>query len=207
MPESREPQLSVALSPADWEGCQIALWELAFTAEEELGELEKQVDAAYELHGQKKSIENENNYWDLFKRLNELKNQEADLLRVIEKVEEGTATEEDVLPFFPQDPAEDDEPLLSKKKRAMLVEAERRGDQSDLQLRLASLGIDTLMVTGNGSETTRLTTGRRQTKVRMNLTAFAAENEFSYRTADTHGGKMRGTSNKGKKNRGGKSRV
>jgi|GEM_PF-5413570 len=127
---------------------------------------------------------------------------ESRLLELIERVEAGTQLDSpDVWEFIPA--LRPEESNSKGQENNLVTERESRRKRAiDRALaffagdRFDPFSIAPFDSELRGLQTTKLTTGRRRTKIHGNLNALEAADVFFIATADTHDGKMRGASNK-----------
>ena len=131
------------------------------------------------LYEQELLAKKETEYWRISEKLQDIKDQEDQLIQTLQNLEAGIIDEEVIQKLVPQT---QETGHISKKKRRILEEKER-------------LGIDPREIAWDmyrefGSNQTRLTTGRHRKQVKGSFDPTSAADEFFYRTADTHGGKV-----------------
>ncbi len=173
------------------------LWEVAAKISQQLTDLEARSVALYaeveklrssgSIIGADKDYNDKiKEYWTTMEEINLARAKENRLQTVIEKVSAATATDEDISEFLDDKKSNAEQPI-SKRRRAILKEADRMrrisGDRGYLD--------SDLITDSRGRETTRLTTGRNASAVKgVTITSESALGEFLHRTADTHGGKV-----------------
>lgn len=127
----------------------------------------------------------EKEYWLIFEKINNLRVKENKLQSVLEKVAKGTATIEEIAEFV-NIHENNTEPVISKRKRAIREEALRMAAMANSRY-LA----DNFVTSAHKKTTTNhLTTGRHASAVKGNIRPEEAESVFTYKTTDTHGGKV-----------------
>lgn len=134
------------------------------------------------LHKQDLRREDEEKYWEIKGKIDEIKKQEDELEEIILKIEEGNVSKDEIEKVLPKQTEE--EKHLSKRKRRILEEKRR-------------LGIDPREIMSEmygefGSEKMHLTTGRHGNGVKNlgNTDPLSAAAHFFFATTDTHGGKV-----------------
>jgi hypothetical protein len=204
-PTGESPQIP-EFSAADWQACSEMLWDQAYQTAEENESLKAQSEKAFgevsilresrNLFDQEKASNKESTYWELVGRLNNSKEHETKLLETLERIEEGTATEEEVLPLLP---AEEDQPeeKLSKRKQAILREQDRLQRLGVLP-RIEYLGVFDSEIGQDKNvlaptDVRRVASGHNRKRLAPSDRVYAsdAEGRFIEATQDTHGGKAR----------------
>lgn len=192
--------------PTSPEGWSDLLWEKAADLAESRKAITSVVNAIFEELGNKgknmhprDKVDRENEYWQYMKQLDEVKKEEQALEDALVEVGSGTVLEEKLMELL-DIPKKQTEEKLSKKKRKerefyeRLMNDPRMRDAIDLGI-VPPLRRSRWRGFGGYSEapqTTHLTTGRHATDVKNlgTVTPEQAEEEFYYKTADTHGGKV-----------------
>ena len=128
----------------------------------------------------------EEEYWYLHAQHLQVVQEEEAITGLLERIEEGAASLEEVLAFVPEaGETEEVEPTLSKKKQAIAREQERFGSTQVLDINIVG-GVVA------ASDPRRISSGRnRKRVVASDLSSYDAQDVFYSVTADTHGGKSR----------------
>lgn len=146
-------------------------------------EISAMYDSQLNLHEKEVLRDKVAEYNRIATKLQDITVQEDRVTQALESIEAGEidiVTLRDLLP-----PPIEQNAQMSKRRRRMIEER-------------AALGVDPRELEWDlylefGSNATRLSTGRRKTKITGNYDSWIAEGEFYYQTADTHGGKVRRT--------------
>jgi len=127
-------------------------------------------------------------YWDILDQINQVGENESEVENLLLRLGEGKVGEKEIQDLFPD---EFSQKKVSKRKQRIQEEIRRLG--YDPRDRFSS-------PLGNGftSDPHRVTTGRGAKCIKGNLDPLTAVDEFMYRTADTHGGKVRRRKKSGK---------
>lgn len=204
---NKSPQEAGNFTEGQWKACRDILWDQAAEAADIHDGLQLRANGMYEriqgkdfsrlnLHEQGLRANEESEYWAMSRRLSEFSAREENLLAILERIDSGEATVEEVIPFLP--PASDEEQeRLSKRRQAMRREKEKLGVSTSViesELFIAGLGLVSV------TDPRRIASGRnRQRLVSANgVSTNEASGVFFDVTADTHGGKSRGHGKSGK---------
>lgn len=196
----------VVFSADEWQLYTNILWDHADEAssvcvglqsrlEEFYDELHSQGAARLNLHQQELHAEQVEKYWEMQRQLMDMKAREERLLTLLERIDEGTATPNQVLAVLPQSSSQEEQ-KQSKRKQAIQKEQERLGtDQREINWALFMTGVGMISVT----DPRRIASGRNRTRLVSadGVSIYAAEGLFYEATADTHGGKVRNNGKSG----------
>ncbi len=173
---------------------QVDYEKLIWVKAEELGDLEKEIQAHLEsleekisarpfrslnLHKREERAEDEKVYWQLQAELRKLQEDENRLQQYLEDLERGVVDDELIKGFLSQVRESQDETRISKRKKRILEERERSGvDPRNVDSEL-----------GLGANPSSLSTGRHLKRVKTGGHDDPV-GAFYYYTTDTHGGKV-----------------
>lgn len=192
-------EVVIPLSPVD------LLWAYAYSISDRRAQQEAWLDEREELlfgqntallsmHDRQALAEQEVEYRKGYTILVDTKADEAAVLNLLERLEDGTVDEEEVLSFIPPEFIEEE---INKSKTPEPEVVETGLALSRSYLFAFSPYLRPLI--SEGREPERLTTGRnlKALNARGKLLGSQAVDEFFYVTADTHGGKVRGAGKNG----------
>jgi hypothetical protein len=177
-----------------------ALWEKAESLDQNIKS--KQADQST-IMAKRKRAENtpippwdlaklEGDYWNLDTEISALQKQVGDILSLLERIDgDQEFSDSEVFAFVPE--LKPEEEHLSKKKLALIRDGKYTADTPHSE----GYGFGHFFrpaVSATPTNGRFVTTGRNATKVQGAIDPMFAEEEFNYRTADTHGGKVRGGS-------------
>jgi hypothetical protein len=123
--------------------------------------------------------ETDTKYRNTLEQIGIIQEQENLIQEALEKLEQSQIEEEELEKIVPHEQQDTEE--ISRRKRKRIEEMEKLG--------VDPREIDYFMHREFNSNPTKLTTGRHQKSIHGNLSTRDAEQEFYYRTTDTHGGK------------------
>jgi hypothetical protein len=136
------------------------------------------------LHQRELRAAQENEYWRLKEKIDEISAEENRVQKVLEDIGNDRNVDLKELNTLIKQPTREDQTKLSKRKQRILEEKQRSG--------IDPREINYFIWREFGSDAMALTTGRHAKGVKNlgNVSPDQASNEFFYRTADTHGGKV-----------------
>jgi hypothetical protein len=199
---------SLSLTPEQSAEYEALLWEKAEQVGELRTTLQKQLEVMYaeieakkaahpNLHELELLAQQESEYWNLYRQLQEMNGVEETILKILERIEEGSATEEEILatlPTYAKAPTEE-EKKESKRKQAIA-----RQERFTPETTCTYLGEAGLLYLFGGypsfgyrqtstTDPRRIASGRNRRRVSSGN--GVSETDFYEATADTHGGKSR----------------
>jgi hypothetical protein len=198
---------SFSLTPEQSDEYEALLWEkaeqvgelrISIQAQVEVmyAEIEAKRDANPNLHEQELLSKEEGEYWVLYQQLQEIIGVEKVILQLLEQIEEGSASKEEILSSLPSDVETPSDEEIKESKRKQAVAREKRFTPETTYTYLGEAGL--LYLFGGNSfrhsrtqatDPRRIASGRNKKKV----TSGNGMSEFDFyeATADTHGGKTR----------------
>jgi hypothetical protein len=202
---------SIPAGSADHEAL---LWEKAEQVGELRTSLQAQLDSIYaeieakratqlNLHEQELLVQQEAEYWKLHRQLQEIIGVEEAILQLLERIEEGSATEVEVLAALPVGAKSQTEEEKKESKRRQAIEREKRFTPELTYHYLGEAGLLYLFSDYPSlryrhtpeTDPRRIASGRNRSRVSSGN--GVSESDFYAATADTHGGKSRRPSKAG----------
>lgn len=203
------PRSLQTFTPGQWQRCQASLWGEAARISADSLAVQKRIDELYaqiqsvsfdslNLHERDIRVRQEDQYWDLQARKEQLCRDENEILSALEAIETSNARVEEVLSLLPQQDCNNPGSRgLSKRRLAIKREQMKLGETSTL------IG-DELGIAGSGliigaTDPRRISSGnnRRRLVSGAGVPMDEAEGMFYDVTADTHGGKTRASGKTG----------